>query len=73
MDSYTLSLVVFIFAVSLVLYFVTTACVVPVVPINPPPPPPLPEKCVAKVLDIKIPPVLRQNVAVGRLLRQEAR
>ncbi len=64
MDSYALSLVILVFLVSLALYFVTTACVVP-------PPPPLPEKRVENVLDIKIPPVLRQNVAVGRLLLRQ--
>ncbi len=67
MDSYTLTLVVIIFLVSLGLYLVTTTQVVSL------PPSPLPEKptCADKLelLDIKIPPVLRQNVAVARFVR----
>jgi hypothetical protein len=66
MDSYTLSLVVFIFLLSLGLYLGTTTQVV-----STPPTPPLPEKCADRLelLDIKIPPVLRQNVAVARFVR----
>jgi hypothetical protein len=72
MDSYTLSLVVIIFLLSLGLYLGTTTQVVLINLI--PPTPPLPEKRADRLelLDIKIPPVLRQNVAVARLVRMQS-
>ena len=63
MDSLTLSLVIIVFFSSLALYFATANSVVVA------PPAPLPEKPPPVGLAIKIPAVLRQNVAVTRLMR----
>ncbi len=65
MDSLTLSLVIIIFLASLAFFFATAV----VVPTNPPT---LPEKPAACITNIKISPaLLRQNVAVGRLVRMQ--
>ncbi len=63
MDSLTLSLVIIIFLASLAFFFATAAVVVPTNPTL------LPAKPV--VTNILIPAVLRQNVAVGRLVRTQ--
>jgi hypothetical protein len=66
MDSLTLGLLIFVFAVALGLYFLTAPLT------SPPVPPPLPEKPLAPspLTAIRISPaLLRQNVAVARLMR----
>ena len=68
MDSLTLGLLIFVFAVALGLYFLTAA------PARPPAPPSLPEKppplAPSPLTAIRISPaLLRQNVAVARLVR----
>ena len=65
MDSYTLSFVVIIFLVSLALYFATVDAIAII-----PPPPPLPAKPALKAIKISA-ALLRQNVAVGRLVRMQ--
>ena len=62
MDSLTLSLIIIVFLSSLALYFATASPMVI-------PPTPLPEKPPVVALAIKIPAVLRQNVAVARLIK----
>ena len=64
MDSLTLSLVFLVFLASLALHFATVAVV--------PTPQPLPEtpKCLSGI-DLRILPVLRQNVAVARFVRMQ--
>lgn len=59
MDSLTLTAVIFIFLLCLALYHATA-------PPPPPPPPPPP----VKQHPLLHPAVLRQNVAVARLMRQ---
>ena len=63
MDSLTLSLVFLVFLATLALHFATAAPVVPTTQ-------PLPEmpKCLSGI-DLRIPPVLRQNVAVARFVK----
>ena len=60
MDSFTLSLVIVIFLASLALYFATASVI--------PPSTHLPErpKCGINLDNIRIAPVLRQNVVVAR-------
>ena len=68
MDSLTLSLVIIVFLASLGLYFATAS------PVVFPPPPPLPEKPKCHRMDrmdIKIAPVLRQNVVAARLMSMQ--
>ncbi len=65
MDSLTLSLVIIIFLASLAFFFATADGV----PISPTP---LPENPAACINNIRISPaLLRQNVAVGRLVRMQ--
>jgi hypothetical protein len=64
MDTLTFTLVILVFLASLALYFATLSRVIPT---------PLPEKPKSlgglRSMDFEIAPVLRQNVAVARLLR----
>jgi hypothetical protein len=60
MDLFTLTAVVLVFLLCLGLYLATTA--------PPPPPPPPPVRPRPPFLSV-YPAVLRQNVAVGRLMR----
>ena len=65
MDSTTLSLVIVIFLASLAFFFATAVAATP--------PTPLPEtpKNIVTIENIKIAPVLRQNVAVARFVRTD--
>ena len=63
MDSLTLSLLIIVFLSSLALYFATASPVIVTTGT------PLPEKLPPVALTIKIPAVLRQNVAVTRFVR----
>jgi hypothetical protein len=69
MDSLTLGLLILVFAVALGLYFFTAS---PPTPPEKPPPPPTPPPIPPSLAEIRISPaLLRQNVAVARLMRTE--